>query len=363
MNIIENKKKYSLTDTEVEEYMINIIEKQIGSIKINNKQIKKEDEKNILTVENYTDIIKYNYNLATLKKIAKNYKLKISGTKKELTNRIYIFLYFSSYAKKIQKIFRGYLLRNLNKCFGPAFKNKKICTNNTDCITMDSIYDIEYPQFFSYKDVDGLIYGFDISSLYNLILKKNANKKILNNGVNPYNRNEIPSEVINKIKMIIKLSKILKINVSVDYDNGLGKITNEKNVEMRALTLFQTIDSLGNYSSPNWFLSLSNLQLVKFIRELNDIWNYRAQLPYEVKKNICPPLGEPFRNINLASITLNDNLTIKQMILDIIEKFVNTGVDNDSKSLGAYYVLGALTLVNDSAASSLPWLYQSVSYF
>ena len=54
---------------------------------------------------------------------------------------------------------------------------------------------------------------------------------------------------------------------------------------------------------------------------------------------------------------------IKQTALDILEKFVNTGIDKDNKSLGAYYVLGALTLVNENAAASLPWLYQSVSYF
>jgi hypothetical protein len=46
-----------------------------------------------------------------------------------------------------------------------------------------------------------------------------------------------------------------------------------------------------------------------------------------------------------------------------LEKIVNTGVDRDSKSLGAYYVLSALTLVNTEAATSLPWLFQSVSYF
>jgi hypothetical protein len=54
---------------------------------------------------------------------------------------------------------------------------------------------------------------------------------------------------------------------------------------------------------------------------------------------------------------------IKNMILEILETLVNSGVDRDSKSLGAYYVLGALTLVNESAATSLPWLFQSVSYF
>jgi hypothetical protein len=49
--------------------------------------------------------------------------------------------------------------------------------------------------------------------------------------------------------------------------------------------------------------------------------------------------------------------------LEVLEKLFNTGVDKDSKSLGAYYVLGALTLVNENAASSLPWLYQSVNYY
>ena len=52
---------------------------------------------------------------------------------------------------------------------------------------------------------------------------------------------------------------------------------------------------------------------------------------------------------------------LRKMILDVLEKFVNSGVDKDSKSLGAYYVLGALTLVNQDAAIALPWLFQSVS--
>jgi hypothetical protein len=41
---------------------------------------------------------------------------------------------------------------------------------------------------------------------------------------------------------------------------------------------------------------------------------------------------------------------------------VNCGIDKDSKTLGAYYVLGGLTLVNPAAAIALPWLYQSVLY-
>ena len=50
---------------------------------------------------------------------------------------------------------------------------------------------------------------------------------------------------------------------------------------------------------------------------------------------------------------------IKNELLSYMESLVNSGVNVDSKSLGAYYVLGALTLVSNDAASSLPWLFQS----
>jgi len=166
------------------------------------------------------------------------------------------------------------------------------------------------------------------------------------------------------LKMIIRTSKILKIQINLDFDTDIGNVSNTKTVELRALSLFQNIDSLGNYSSPEWFLTLNRNQLIKFLRELSDIWNYRAQLSNETKQNICPPNGDPFRHINLSYImNEHDLLNIKKIVLDVLEKFVNNGVDRDSKTLGAYYVLGALTLVNDSAATSLPWLFQSVSYF
>ena len=43
----------------------------------------------------------------------------------------------------------------------------------------------------------------------------------------------------------------------------------------------------------------------------------------------------------------------------LIENLTTKGVDTDSQSLGAFYVLGTLTLVNSEARNSLPWLYQS----
>jgi hypothetical protein len=303
---------------------------------------------------------RYNYNVNQLKLIAKNYKLKISGNKNQLLTRIYSFLYFSSYIIKIQKLFRGNVARKYKFLHGPAAINRKLCTNTDDFVTMEPVEEINYHQFISYKDEDDFIYGFDIISLHNLFLKSKDIESIRN----PYNRNIIPESVIKTIKSIIKISRILKIHVNLHYEDDTQNISNEKMIELRALSLFQNIDSLGNYSNCQWFLSLNRNQLIKFLRELADIWNYRAQITPETKRNICPPSGDPFRNLNMHYIhTEQDMINVKKVVLEVLEKIVNSGVDRDSRALGACYVLGSLTLVNQEAATSIPWLFQSFGYF
>jgi hypothetical protein len=357
--------KYKQTKM-LEEYTDKITYNCYNKLKtlINNEPVlklkNKDDIIKIPTTKTIDEFIKYSYNMSQLKLIAKYYNLKLTGNKSDLNLRIFSYLYFSLNASKIQKIFRGLIVRKYILFHGPAAKKKKRenCTNTEDFITMDPICDIDFHQMFSYKDVDNFIYGFNICSLYNLILKS-KNKPIYN----PYNRNIIPNDIIENIKSIVKISNILKMSLTLSYEDDTENLSLEKTVEMRALTLFQNIDALGNYSDYNWFLSLTRNQLIKFIRELCEIWNYRAQISYTVKRNIIPPLGDPFHNLNIIYISTEPNIhNIKKVILEILERFVNSGIDKDSQTLGAYYVLGALTLVNESAAMALPWLFQSFEY-
>lgn len=352
-------KKTKSADSLLEEYLDNISEKCKSQMPIVKKQQKVIDEKiKMPTINTYNELIYYNYNVNQLKTFAKNYKLKISGNKNELVSRVYNFLYFSNYIIKIQKVFRSFLVKKYKLLHGPASLNRKICNNSDDFISMEPIEEINFHQFISYKDIDGFIYGFDITSLHNLFLKSNGEIK------NPYNRNNFPDSIWKDIRYLIRLSKMLKININLNFEDDTKKVSNEKAIELKAVALFQIIDSLGNYSNANWFLSLNRNQLIKFIRELIDIWNYRAQIPIQTKRNICPPNGDPFRNLSIQYINTEENLwNVKKILLDVIEKFVNSGVDKDSKTLGAYYVLGALTLVNTEAATSLPWLFQSMNYF
>ena len=361
MNFHSIKKcKNIFTNEKLENYMNEIKNKCEKYISIQKKLEKiPNDDFTIPNEESYHLITRYSYTIKQLKSIAQNYKLKISGIRSELVNRIYIYLRLSHFIIKIQKLFRGFLPRRFNFYHGPALRNRTLCTNNTDFISMEEISLIQSSQFFSFKDIDGFIYGFDILSLYNLILKSGKT-----NLKNPYNRNNIPEYVSKYIASIIRIGKILNINIDIAIVDDKTTLSLQKLVELRSLELFQNIDYLGNYSNCEWFLSLNRIELIKFMRELCDIWNFRAQLSSEIKRNICPPYGDPFRNFGLSYINHeNDLFLVKKNILEVLEKFVNSGIDTDSKSLGCYYILGALTLVNQNAALALPWLYQSFSYF
>jgi hypothetical protein len=352
-------KKNKSTESLIEEYLNNITTKCEEKMPIVKKPQKVSDDKIVVpTFNTYNDMIYNNYNVAQLKSFAKHYKLKLSGNKPQLMSRIYSFLYFSSFIIKIQKVFRRFLVAKYKTLHGPAIMNRKMCTNSDDFVTMEPLEEINFHQFISYKDIDGFIYGFDITSLHNLFLKSSDEIK------NPYNRNLIPEFVFKNIRGLIRLGRILNIEINLNFEDDTKKVSNEKAIELKAITLFQQIDALGNYSNAHWFLSLNRIQTIKFIRELMDIWQYRAQLPVQTKRNICHPLGDPFRNLSIQYVNTEQNLwNVKKVLLEVIDTFVNSGIDKDSKALGAYYVLGALTLVNEEAATSLPWLFQSVNYF
>jgi hypothetical protein len=304
--------------------------------------------------KNYHLLVTINYSLSQLKEISRFYNFKTSGTKKELSQRLFCFLYLSNKATKIQSIFRKHLVQLYFKYRGPAFVKRKLCINDSDFLSMEPVSDISTSQFVSFKDEDQFIYGFDILSFYNLIF---INKQLLN----PYNRREFSLNVIRNFKSLLNICTILNVPINIEIDNS--EITSKQSVELRILGLFQNINALGNYSDASWFTTLNKQQCIKLIKELVEIWNYRSQITEETKRSICHPSGNPFRHFNMHYIQVEQNIEIiRQELLYVLENMVNCGIDKDSKTLGAYYVLGGLTLVNPAAASALPWLYQSVLY-
>jgi hypothetical protein len=336
----------------------NIITKEKGK-KTRVKKLNKIDNANIIipTIHNYNILFEYNYNLQQLKEFVKFHKLKQSGNKNELLSRLHNYLKLSFHIIKIQKIYRGRIQRVYNSLHGPAYTQRGLCTNANDFFTMDDLSSIPNNLFFSYKDVDNFIYGFDVISLYNLISKSNGEVK------NPYNRIKIPDEVVAKLKLFLRLSKILDKQVDTLIKTPSFEVTYQKSIELKILDVFQYMDSLGNYSNPAWFMELDRIKLIRYMRELIDIWDYRAQITIDTKRAIYPPSGDPFVGFSFMQLCNNHDIYfMRKKIIEIIERIVTTGIDRDNKSLGCYYVLGALTIVNENAASALPWLYQTFVY-
>jgi hypothetical protein len=349
-----NSNKHTIVTDKMNEYYTMVSNKFVKNISC--KKMEKIDTENIHIPDfhEHEMMMRINYNLQQLKLIAKYYKLKISGNKSQLVTRIHGFLFLSNRVVKIQKITRGMIARKYFKMHGPGFLNKSICINATDFLTMEPLNEISFEQFFSYKDQDNFVYGFDIQSMYNLIYKSTEGIK------NPYNRHTISLNIIENFRSLLRLSKILKFDILTNIKEL--DVSNKKAIELKVVSLFQNIDALGNYSNPKWFFDLSRQQLFKLVIELIDIWAYRAPLTFATKRAICPPNGNPFPLNTINTINTLENIdNVREKVLNILEKFVNSGIDRDSKCLGAYYVLGALTLVNVEAASSLPWLYEALN--
>ena len=315
----------------------------------------------ILSFEQYEHILKYNYNVKQMRIIAKHYKLKVSGNKNELKQRLYTFLRESFYGNIIQKWVRRHFVKCLLYYKGPALKNRKLCNNNSDFYTLENIENIPFIQFISYKDIDNFIYGFDLMSLCEYLRSNNDAK-------NPYNRNKFPDNIQLIIRKIKSLSNILDINLKNIVVREIVSPNNENNyyqninIREKTVELFLKIDEMGHITNINWFTELSHVRLIRFIRELYDIWTYRAQLSRAIQLQIIHPSGNPFHTLMYRDV---QNLTYEQLqkyVLKTMENFITKGIDQESKSLGVFYVLCALTLVSPQAAQSMPWLYQSVQH-
>ena len=332
----------------------DVVKKKRRTIKKVKRDAVVDDNFTIPKFHEYQKLKTCNYKVKYLKDICRHYKQKISGNKHELVVRLYNHLRLSSNIVKIQILWKKYLLKLYNRLRGPGRFNRKICVNETDFFTMEDIVSVPYSQLYTYKDDTGQIYAFEIASLFNLF------KKGTSQTTNPYNRAQFPVHVRDDLKRILRICKIFGDDIDVSIED-IEAIPVAKQLELRTIALFHDIDSLGNYTDSEWFNNLDRNMLIRFVRELGDIWHYRAQLSHQVKRDICPPVGNPFGTLNMRALPVFPLEQMKRIALNIIEIMIKQGTTESNRTLGANYVLCALTLVSAEAAASLPWLFQSVA--
>lgn len=329
------------------------MEKYFKPFEINQK--KKRGGPTLSKESNFSLLFEYNYTISDIKSALKC--MKIQPCKKTRKNDIIIYaanmMRLTHHIQKIQKCWKNHFISLFNNTLGPSFRNKKLSNNIDDFFTAEDIDEIDYYNFFSYKDRDGFVYTFNIISIYTLIAKKTLE--------NPYNRSKFDNDLIRLVERRIRFNRILKqTQIFEEYK------PKETSIESKINNVFARIDELGNYSNPSWLLNLNAPQLRRFLFELFEIWNFRAQLTQARRIEISPPNGTPFVNIPRTALapqsTVHSFQSLRAMCLCVMEKLVYRAVSDSDKNMGALYILGALTLVSTETRDALPWLYASVSY-
>jgi len=138
--------------------------------------VKKYNKTKCQTLLEYQEYFNKNVSLKTykipeLKQIAKQHNLHVTGTKPVLIERIMNHFNKTKYAVKIQCCFRRWLVKSSILLSGPALKNRNLCVNDKDFVTMQPLVEIPIENFYSYTDSNDFVYGFDICSLIDFMKK------------------------------------------------------------------------------------------------------------------------------------------------------------------------------------------------
>jgi len=234
---------------------------------------------------------------------------------------------------KIQKFIKKRSHDNNIRLKGPGFLNRELCNNSEDFFTYDSVNDIENKYFISFKDKNKFIWCFDIRSI---------NKLLENDNKNPYTREVFPVEFLDRINIQTKILKQQK--VKMNYNSEIIKERKE-NIKQITVDLFSEIEISGYDCNINWFLNLNLEKLKKLYRVLEDIWNYRAQLTDEFKRNLVPPNGRLFTKPVYQVNRLTNKRELQELIINEVSKFKNAITSSD-KTLGFMYFLVGLSHVS-----------------
>lgn len=234
---------------------------------------------------------------------------------------------------KIQSYIRKYNIQQLIKYKGISFFNRKVCNNEEDFYTYEPKNNIEDKYYFSYKDSNDNYWCFDVRSVKKLI--------DMNYG-NPYTTEPIPDDikckVHNYIKMLSNQNQVIHIVDQVIQDR-------KTIVKQKYVDLFSQIEYSGYSCDVNWILDLNSIKLKKLYKELEDIWNYRANLSNEVKCDISPPDGRLFVMPVSDYINCNSKLELLEILANELIKILGArSVSN--MNLGFMYIIIGLSMVS-----------------
>lgn len=302
-------------------------------------------ENDMIRKDRYTGLAKdylrsdlQTYAYTFIKRDPKVFEIKKKEIFELVDNFIRCLEKYSGYAPqitKIQAVCRGKHQR--------ALLMARVCNNTEDFFTFEEISKIEPLYYYSYEDKQGFRWGFDIRSLYRL------NQLLF---PNPYTTEKIPPHIISDVK---KNMDLLEKNPL--YEPIVDNIVRDREtaIKQRVVDLFSLIEQSGYTCHVEWFLNLNLRRLKELYKQLEDLWNYRAQLTNAMKSIICPPDGRIFQMSPSIIMGYDSKTDIQEIIIGEVSKF--RGANEANMKLGfMYFMIGFGYVSRDCYIAHQDWL-------
>ena len=227
---------------------------------------------------------------------------------------------------------------------GPAANDLSLAVNETELYSLEPVKTIPSIYLFSFADSKKSIWVFDIRTLTYSLAKAVPQQ-------NPYNRETLSPGIMKRLHSRIAWLRSRKYQII--YTNT-EVLTPEQIWNQHVLDYFLKIEALGYYVSSDWFHEMRIEQHATFYERLRTLWDWKLGLSLAEKAAIVPGHGGLFRIV--ARDYLFKSLRWWQTnSICLIEKFVSGSEVREKQTLGALYVLMALTAVSPAAAAALPW--------
>ena len=234
----------------------------------------------------------------------------------------------------IQKYYRRYSIYSRSKSI-----------NDCNLLTLETIYLLPVKYLYRLKCKNGKLFCFDIRYLNQLFQNDES-------PINPYTLIKFNDKERSDIsKRIHSISNISIDKIDISSDNKL---------ELKIISVFKKFNDLDNYTDPDWFFNLTFKKLKSLYLIAEDVWNYRAQLSESKKIKILNNTKvfivtvESIKKMNIEK----DFKYLREIIINIFNRFVTEGINRDEKKLGAMLMLTAMVEVSIDAANAMPYLIQ-----
>ena len=229
---------------------------------------------------------------------------------------------------------------------GPLLQFREESNNPFDFYSSDPIETIKLRDFVSFVD-KAKGYCMDIQSAVSLLDHATKSKET---PLNPFNREPLPATFLRRIRL----------HRHTALWTGLAAMTELQKTQLAATDAFRLIEDLGYYTDPEWFLSLSAIELLRLYIELADIWYHRAGLSHEDRSRIVPGPRRPFPVRVQVAYTF-DMPALQTLVLETCRLLVSAAAARADKQLGVMYVVGALSMLSAGAGAAYPWLTEMFS--